>query len=171
MLRVARLFAVRTNGPDQSSIPTISGELLATNRYRRALATADLIAEHAEYQLRTRGSLGAGHDLPLAAEPILGGPGGFPGLMLGERRGDRMAFAAIALAHPLVGSLYWRFEGGRGWTWLANDTSATLGTPQAAGWVTGIDAGVAADTPLGPLTISYGVATGRRRVFKLRIGG
>jgi len=39
------------------------------------------------------------------------------------------------------------------------------------GWVTGADVGIAADTPLGPLTISYGVATGGSRVFKLRIGG
>jgi hypothetical protein len=39
------------------------------------------------------------------------------------------------------------------------------------GWVTGGDAGLAADTPIGPLTISYGVATAARRVFKLRVGG
>jgi len=90
--------------------------------------------------------------------------------MLGERRGDRMAFTAVALSHPLIGSLYWRFDAGRGWTWLANDTSSALGPTQAAGWVTGADAGIAADTPLGPLTISYGVATSGRRVFKLRIG-
>ena len=172
LLRVARLFAVRTSGPDQSSIPAIAGELLATNRYRRGLATADLIAERANFQIRTRGSFGAGsRDLPLAAELILGGPGGFPGLMLAERRGDRMAFAAAALAHPLVGALYWRVEVGRGWTSLASDTLAALGIPQAEGWVTGGDAGIAADTPLGPLTVSYGVATGGRRVFKLRIGG
>jgi len=171
LFRVARLFAVRTTGPDQSSIPAIAGEALWTNRYRRALATADFMSEDRGFQLRTRGSLGAGDDLPLAAELVLGGLGGFPGLMTGERRGDRMGFASAALAHPLVGSLYWRIDVGRGWTNLVNKNASALGTQQAEGWVTGADAGIAADTPLGPLTISYGVATGGSRVFKLRIGG
>jgi NTE family protein len=171
LFRVARLFAVRTNGPDQSSIPAIAGEALWTNRYRRALATADFIGEYGGFQLRTRGSLGAGDDLPLAAELVLGGLGGFPGLMTGERRGDHMGFVSAALAHPLVGSLYWRVDVGRGWTDLLNENAAALGTEQAEGWVTGADLGIATDTPLGPLTISYGVATGGSRVFKLRIGG
>jgi hypothetical protein len=171
LFRVARLFAVRTNGPDPSSIPAIAGEALWTNRYRRALATADFMGEYGGFQFRTRGSLGAGDDLPLAAELVLGGLGGFPGLMPGERRGDRMGFVSAALAHPLVGPLYWRVDVGRGWTNLVNESAAALGTQQAEGWVTGADAGIAADTPLGPLTISYGVATGGSRVFKLRIGG
>jgi NTE family protein len=170
LFRAARLFAVRTTGPDQSSIPNIVGEVLATNRYRRGLVSADLITERAGYYLRTRGALGSGTDLPLSAELVLGGPSGFPGLMTGEWRGDRMAFGSVALSHELGGPLYWRFDAGRGWTSLAADSPAPLGPPQAQGWVTGADVGIAADTPLGPLTISYGVSTGGRGVFKLRIG-
>jgi hypothetical protein len=170
LLRAARLFAVRTSGPDQTSIPNIAGEVLATNRYRRGLVSADLITERAGFYLRTRGALGGGGNLPLSAELVLGGPGGFPGLTTGERRGDRMAFASVALSHELVGALYWHFDAGRGWTSLIDESSSSLGTPQAAGWVTGADVGIAADTPLGPLTISYGVSTGGRGVFKLRIG-
>ncbi|HKW46724.1 MAG TPA: patatin-like phospholipase family protein [Gemmatimonadaceae bacterium] len=170
LLRAARLFAVRTGGPDQSSIPNIAGELLATNRYRRGLLSADLLTERAGFYLRTRGALGGGTDLPLSAELVLGGPGGFPGLMTGERRGDHMAFASVALSRELGGPLYWRFDAGRGWTSLESAPTTSLGAAQAEGWVTGADIGIAADTPLGPLTMSYGVSTGGRGVFKLRIG-
>jgi hypothetical protein len=45
-----------------------------------------------------------------------------------------------------------------------------LATPEAEGWITGADFGLAADTPLGPATISYGISTSGQRVFKLRVG-
>jgi hypothetical protein len=170
LLRAARLFGARTSGPDQSTIPAIAGELLFTSHYRRALAAADLITDRYGFQLRTRASLGTGVGLPLAAEIVLGGPGGFPGLLLGERRGDRVGFATAALAHPLIGPVYWRVEAGRGWSQLDNPTASTSGTPEAEGWITGADFGLAADTPLGPATISYGISTGGLRVFKLRVG-
>jgi NTE family protein len=166
LVRAARLFAVRTNGPDQSSIPAIAGELLWTNAYHRALVNADVIAERRGFQLRARGSLGAGRDLPLSSQLALGGSAGFPGLMTGERRGDRAAFVSAAVSHALIGPLYWRVDVGRGKTRLLGDS---LGA-QARGWITGADAGLAADTPLGPLTISYGVSTDSRRVFRLRLG-
>ncbi|HEY7233450.1 MAG TPA: patatin-like phospholipase family protein [Gemmatimonadaceae bacterium] len=170
LLRAARLFATRTSGPDQSSIPAIAGEVIFTSHYRRGLATADLITDRDGFQLRTRASLGAGVDLPLAAEIVLGGPAGFPGLLPGERRGDRVGFLSAALAHPLVGPVYWRVEAGRGWSQLDNPAPGSLGTPEAEGWITGADFGLAADTPLGPATISYGISTSGQRVFKLRVG-
>lgn len=171
LLRAARLFAVRTSGPDQSSQPSIAGELLWTDRYRRGLVTSDFMVARDGFQLRPRGSLGAGRDLPLAAQLVLGGPVGFPGLMAGERRGDRAAFAALAIAHPLVGPLYWRLDVGRGHTRLLSVPDTGAAALQAQGWISGADAGLASDTPLGPLTISYGVSTGGRRVFKLHVGG
>jgi hypothetical protein len=171
MLRVVRAFGVRTTGPDQSSLPTVGTELLWTDRYRRALGTADVVIEEAGFQFRPRASLGAGRDLPLSAKLTLGGPPGFPGLMPGERRGDRAAFATLAVAHPLAGPLYWRVDVGRGRTRVFADSTSTFATVEAQGWVTGIDGGVAADTPIGPLTISYGVSSGGRRIFKLHVGG
>lgn len=171
MLRVARVFGARTSGPDQSSLPSVAGELLWTDRYRRALGTADVIIERGGFQLRPRASFGAGRDLPLAAKLVLGGPAGFPGLMPGERRGDREAFAALAVAHPLIGPVYWRLEAGRGRTRVFGDSTPTFAAVEARGWVSGVDAGLAADTPLGPLTISYGISSGDRRVFKLHLGG
>ena len=88
--------------------------------------------------------------------------------MTGERRGDHAGFVSTALSHALVGPPYWRLDVGRGVTRLLGD-SASLGS-RAQGWITGADGGLAADTPLGPLTVSYGVSTGGRRVFKLRVG-
>jgi len=83
-----------------------------------------------------------------------------------ERRGDQVGYATFAVSHALLGPVHWRIEGGRGFThWM---TSASLGS---AGWVSGADVGLAADTPIGPLILSYGVATTARRVFKLRVGG
>jgi hypothetical protein len=163
VLRVARIFPQRTTGPDQSSVPSVAGELLWTDRYQRAIASADLMSEGAGFQLRTRASLGVGHRLPLSALLRLGGPSGFPGLMPGERRGDRVGFASVALSHPLLGPVNALVEGGRGYA-RSDDTLV----PNA--WVTGGEIGVASDTPIGPLVITYGVATPARRVFKLRIG-
>jgi predicted acylesterase/phospholipase RssA len=171
LARAARVFRPRTSGPDQSSIPSIAGELLWTDRYRRALATADVIVERAGFQIRPRASLGAGHDLPRLAQLVLGGPSGFPGLMPDERRGDRASFASLGIAHPLLGPIYWRVEAGRGHSRLLGAPASTVAALEAQGWVSGIDAGLASDTPLGPLTISYGVSSGGRRVFKLHVGG
>src|SRR6185503_2579814 len=50
LLRVARLWAPRTSGPDQSTPPAIVGEVLWTDHYRRALASADVIAEQYGFQ-------------------------------------------------------------------------------------------------------------------------
>ena len=169
VFRVARVFATPSTGPDRSTVPVIASELLWTDHYRRGLASADLAADYFGVQLRPRASLGIGEHLPLGAELRLGGASGFPGLMPGERRGERVGFVSVAASHALVGPLYWRIEVGRGVT-RSPDEELAPGNTVAAGWVTGVDSGIAADTPLGPLTISVGAATGGRRVFKLRVG-
>ena len=40
----------------------------------------------------------------------------------------------------------------------------------AEGWVSGGEAGLTTDTPLGPFLIGYGIATTDRPVFKIRLG-
>ena len=162
VLRVARVFPQRTTGPDQSSVPGVAGELLWTDRYERAVASADFMTDWRRFQLRTRGSLGAGRQLPLSALLRLGGSLGFPGLMPGERLGEHVGFASVAVSHPLLGPVYGFAELGRGY--------AQSGHVAPNPWVTGGEIGLASDTPIGPLTISYGVATVASRVFKLRIG-
>jgi NTE family protein len=162
VLRVARVFPQRTSGPDQSSVPAVSGELLWTDRYERAVASADIITEVTGFQLRTRVSLGAGRQLPLSALLRLGGSLGFPGLMPDERLGEHVGFASVSVSHELLGPVHAVVQLGRGY--------AQSGHVMPNPWVTGGEIGLASDTPIGPLTISYGVATVASRVFKLRIG-
>jgi hypothetical protein len=38
------------------------------------------------------------------------------------------------------------------------------------GWVRGAELGLVTDTPLGPFSISYGIASTDRPVFKIRLG-
>jgi hypothetical protein len=40
----------------------------------------------------------------------------------------------------------------------------------ASGWVSGGELGLAADTPIGPFLIGYGLASTGRPVFKIRLG-
>ena len=164
VLRLARVFPPRTSGPDQSTVPGIAGELLLTDRYRRAVATADIMTEAAGFHLQSRASFGVGRQLPLSAQLRLGGSLGFPGLMPNERQGERVGFASVAVSHALVGPVHWHVEAGRGYA--RSDDSFLAPNP----WVSGGEIGLASDTPLGPVSVSYGVATVARRVFKLRIG-
>jgi hypothetical protein len=173
VLRAARVLPPLTSGADQTTLPGVAGELLWTDHYRRAMASGNLMATLGAFELQSRLSLGTGRQLPLAAQLRLGGSSGFPGLMPDERRGDRVGFATIAVSHRMLGPIHWRVEVGRGYTqWtdqLPLPAFEAAPLPQRT-WTSGVDAGLSTDTPIGPLTLSYGVATVARRVVKLRIG-
>jgi hypothetical protein len=70
----------------------------------------------------------------------------------------------LMLSVPLKGPLLARVEFGAGRT--ANGGSLF----GAAGWVGGVRAGVGAETPLGPLRLEYGRATGDREALFMRLG-
>jgi hypothetical protein len=102
--------------------------------------------------------------LPLQSEFALGGEDGFPGLHLGERRGDREALLGLMMTYDLAGPFVARLELASGRTRHGRDLVGS------AGWLTGIRAGVGAHTPVGPVRVEYGVAsTGRGAVF-VRLG-
>jgi hypothetical protein len=115
-------------------------------------------------RLTPRLMLGWGEGLPLQLGFPLGGEDGFPGLHLGERRGDREAMLGLLLTAPLKGPLLGRIElaGGR----TANG-GALLGDD---GWVGGIRAGVGADTPVGSVRFEYGYSTEGRGAVFIRLG-
>lgn len=108
--------------------------------------------------------------MPLTALFPLGGPQGFPGLRIGERRGDQFAFASLALLRRIRGPLYARVELGRGRTVIAHPEHAEVLATAGRGWVTGGEVALTTDTPLGPFLIGYGIATTDRPVFKIRLG-
>lgn len=170
LLRVARLFSLPTAGPDPSLVPTVAAEALWLDRYRRFDVQADLRFAVGPFLLRPRAGAGWGESLPLAALFTLGGSHGFPGMRLGERRGDQFAFASLAVLRRIRGPLYGRIEIGRGRTALVRAAHPEVVAPAAQGWVSGGEAGLTADTPLGTFTIGYGLATTDRSVFRIRLG-
>ena len=170
LVRAARLFALPSAGPDLNMVPTVAVEALWLDRYRRVGAQADVRLQLGPVIVRPRAAAGWGESLPLAALFTLGGAHGFPGMRTGERRGDQLAFASLAVLRRIRGPLYARAEVGRGRTTLARARHPETLTAAASGWVSGGELGFTADTPLGPFLIGYGLASTDRPVFKIRVG-
>jgi NTE family protein len=106
---------------------------------------------------------GAGTDLPLQYTLSLGGDDGFAGYHIGELRGDREAFGGLALAYPLLGRLYARAEV------MAGRIATGGALLDDDGWHTGVRGGVAADTPVGPMRVEFGIS-GDREALLVRLG-
>jgi hypothetical protein len=102
--------------------------------------------------------------LPLQATFPLGGDDGFPGLHLGERRGDREALVSLLFTYALKRPFVGRLE-------LATGRSA-LGGPlvDSEGWLAGARVGIGAETPVGPVRLEYGVTSGGRGAVFVRLG-
>ena len=142
----------------------LDAELAWTDRYRRARLELDPSLRAGRFRLRPRARIGWGKDLPAQLTMPLGGDEGFPGLHLGERRGDREAMAALQLAYPVIGPVLLQVEGAVGRTALGGEL---LGDD---GWLAGIRGGIGADTPVGPLRFEYGRSTGGRNAVFVRLG-
>jgi NTE family protein len=132
--------------------------------YQRARVEAEVLGQFGVVRFTPRVMLGWGDDLPIQLAFPLGGEDGFPGLHIGERRGDREAMLGLMFTVPLKGPLLGRveFAGGRtanGGPLLDDD-----------GWVGGIRAGIGADTPVGPVRFEYGYSTEERGAVFVRLG-
>ncbi len=155
---------VRAMKVSPSRIPLVQAGLLWTGVYHKASAQFTGSLRRGRFQILPRLRLGWGDGLPLQSEFALGGEDGFPGLHLGERRGDREALVGLMLTYDLTGPFVARVE-------LVTGRTGNGGSlVQSAGWLTGVRAGVGAHTPVGPVRVEYGVAsTGRGAVF-VRLG-
>src|SRR5688500_2761424 len=142
----------------------VDAELVWTQVYRRAALALDPSVRTGRLRVRPRARIGWGEDLPAQLTMPLGGDDGFPGLHLGERRGDREAMAALQVAYPLVGPVLLQVEGAVGRTAVGGDL---LGDD---GWLTGLRGGIGAETPVGPMRFEYGVSTGGRSAVFVRLG-
>ena len=132
--------------------------------YQRARVEAELLGQFGVVRFTPRVMVGWGDGLPIQLAFPLGGEDGFPGLHIGERRGDREAMLGLMFTVPLKGLLLGRveFAGGRtanGGPLLGND-----------GWVGGVRAGIGADTPVGPVRFEYGYSTEERGAVFVRLG-
>lgn len=170
LLRAVHTFTPRAGGPDQNLVPTIALEAMWLPRYQRLGMEAELDLRAGDLVLRPRGAAGWSDGLPLGAQFILGGPRGFPGLRIGERRGDRQAFGSLTVLRRVAGSLFARAEVGGGRTILVQPLRAGVMLGAGQGWVRGAELGLVTDTPLGPFSIAYGIASTDRPVFKIRLG-
>ncbi len=135
-----------------------------TGAYRRALAELSPTVRLGGLRLRPRLRAAWGDSLPLQLAFPLGGDDGFPGLDLGDRRGDHELMAGLLLAQPIKGPLLFRIEGAVG--------RSALGGPlvNGRGWLAGVRAGLGAETPVGPVRFEYGVATGGHDAVFVRLG-
>jgi predicted acylesterase/phospholipase RssA len=107
---------------------------------------------------------GWGTELPPDRGFVLGGHDGFPGLHIGERRGNREAFGGLLVTVRAFGPIALRLQGAVGET--AIDGPAL---PKGR-WQLGGRAGLGLETPIGPIRLEYGVARGGRREFFVRLG-
>ena len=142
----------------------LDAELAWTDRYRRGSLVVDPSLRAGRVRVRPRARIGWGEDLPEQLTMPLGGDDGFPGLHLGERRGDREAMAALQLAYPVIGPVLLQVEGAVGRTALGGELFGD------DGWLAGIRGGIGADTPVGPLRFEYGRSTGGRGAVFVRLG-
>jgi len=149
---------------DTGSDVRVFGEAAFTGAYHYALVQGATVWRTGRLVLQPGLRAGAGRRLPLQATFELGGSEGFPGLVVGERRGDREAVVSLQAAYLVRGPLALRLL-------VAAGRSASGGPLlDASDWIGGARAGLGADTPLGPIVFEYGrTTTGRSAVF-VRLG-
>jgi NTE family protein len=135
-----------------------------TTAYRRVHLRARKRFVVATVALTPSASFGWGRDLPLMNTFMLGGIDGFPGINIGEIRGDRELFAQFDVSRRVVGPLELKVS-------LASGRVTTGGATFPGGhWQVGSRLGVGADTPIGPIRVEYGAAKGGRNGFFVRVG-
>jgi len=157
VLRLASGPRFRPNG--------IWGEAVVTNAYRRVQAEGrQSIPLGLGVRMTPGFRFGWGERLPLETTFPLGGMDGFPGLNIGERRGDREALASLLFTRRLLGPVELRLSGESGQTAVGGAV-----IPEGR-WETGGRFGLGADTPLGPIRVEYGVSRGGRNGALVRLG-
>lgn len=139
-------------------------DLLWTGLYHRAAFDGEVSIKTGPLHLEPRLRIGWGERLPLQATFPLGGEDGFPGLHIGERRGDRELMLSTLLTYSLKGPFVARVE-------LASGRSAFGGEVLGSeGWLVGARAGLGAETPLGPVRFEYGLTEAGREAVFVRLG-
>jgi hypothetical protein len=108
--------------------------------------------------------LGAGRRLPVQTEFELGGEDGFPGLTVGERRGDREFVVQVQSAWQVKGPIALRG------LLAAGRSDRGGGVFDDDRWLAGIRVGLGATTPIGPVNFEYGFASNGEKAVFIRVG-
>ena len=156
--------SVRLLQESPSGLRLAEASLLWTGIYHRAAFDGQTFTRLGPVRLRPRVRFGWGERLPLQATFPLGGEDGFPGLHIGERRGDREILLDLLITYHLRGPFVGRLE-------IAAGRSAVGGPVfEDNGWLAGGRIGVGAETPVGPVRFEYGLTDGGRGAFFIRLG-
>jgi hypothetical protein len=141
------------------------GEGVLTTAYRRVQVEARQVVA-AGWGVRVTPSLrfGWGRDLPLQQTFFLGGYDGFPGLNIGERRGDRELLSQLLITRRVFGPLSLRL------TAVSGQTAFGGRTLPRGRWQAGGRFGVGAETALGLIRVEYGVERSGRNGVLVRVG-
>jgi hypothetical protein len=155
---------LRLTRSDRSANRSVLGEVEVTPTVARAALDASPAFGLGPLDVQPIVRMGWGRRLPLQYQFQLGGTEGFPGLHIGELRGNREAMAGLAVTIPLKGAVVFVAEGAVG--------RSASGGPllDSDGWIAGARAGVGADTPIGPMRFDYGFASGGREALRVRLG-
>lgn len=155
-------------------------ELAWTTDYALALGEARWRASVGSVQLEQRVRVGVGDQLPEHRTFALGGEEGFPGLHLGERRGDRETSSSLSASVPVIGPLRFRVTGALGRTAFGDVSNSVESADERGfrggglfatdGWLAGVRAGFVTDTPLGPVRAEYGWNDDGRTALLVRLG-
>lgn len=143
---------------------SLSGEVVWSGNYRRAQAEVSGAWHTGRLEITPRARVGWGRGLPSLDQFALGGDGGFPGLHLHERRGQREAFGSVQLEWLVLDPVSFRFMMAAG---RVGADGPLLGSD---GWLGGARAGIGAETPIGPVRAEYGVTTSGRGAVMIRVG-
>ncbi|MEO8138616.1 MAG: patatin-like phospholipase family protein [Gemmatimonadota bacterium] len=144
---------------------SLEAEAVLTDRYRLfSVGASTRIRVSPRVALIPSVRFGWGSHLPTPTTFILGGYEGFPGLHIGEFRGDREVYSGLAATWAVAGPLAIRLETAAGRT-------AVGGPAWPRGrWELGARAGLTADTPIGSIRVEYGRARGGRDAMFVRLG-
>jgi hypothetical protein len=156
--------SLRIGKEDRTGLRLAQAALIWTGVYRRAEVAGELHTTVGPVRLRPAFRFGWGEQLPPQLAFALGGEDGFPGLHIGERRGDRELVVDVLLTYRIRGPLVARLELGAG--------RSALGGPilNDAGWLAGGRIGLGAETSAGPVRFEYGLIDEGRGAFFIRLG-
>ncbi|MEP6571727.1 MAG: patatin-like phospholipase family protein [Gemmatimonadota bacterium] len=116
------------------------------------------------FDVRPGFRFGIGEHLPLHLSMMLGGAEGFPGLHVGELRGDRELLGDMTISHRLIGPLDLRLD-------LFSGRMLSGGSLLQYGhWLVGARIGGGAETPIGPVRVEYGRNDDGRDAMFVRLG-
>jgi hypothetical protein len=156
--------AARAVKAARSGTQVLGADLDWTGLYHRAAFDGAVSVKTGALRLEPRLRVGWGEHLPLQSSFPLGGEDGFPGLHLGERRGDREVVLSALVTYGLAGPFVGRLE-------VATGRSALGGKMLASdGWLAGVRAGLGAETPVGPVRFEYGLTENGREAVFVRLG-